>query len=407
MILARTRRLLATTALAMIVAVTIAACGTSTDTGTAAADISVPTAVAVPTLDADAIVAAQGEVLSRLYDELLPSVVLIRVAQQITRMPGDPGFGQPGVPQQGFAQGEGSGFVWDSQGRIVTNHHVIEGADFVRVFFADGEEYEARVLGSDPDSDLAVLEVDSIGAPRQPVRLGDSEDLSVGELAVAIGSPFGEEFTMTLGIISALGRNKSSGFGPFTNPSIIQTDTPINPGNSGGPLLDRQGRVIGITTAIVTGSQGGGNVGIGFSVPINTAKRVVPALITDGEYTYAYLGIQGDTVRLEVIEARGLPRGTRGALVADAVVDGPAHKAGFRGGDLNSEQEEVFFGGDIITAVDGTSIETFGELVAYLVENTRPGDTVTFDILRGSGEQLQLSVVLDERPRPEGPQAGG
>ena len=366
-----------------------------------------PTAVAVLTPDADAIVAAQEEVLSRLYDELLPSVVLIRVVQQITRMPGDPGFGQPGVPQQGFAQGEGSGFVWDGQGRIVTNHHVIQGADFVRVFLADGEEYEARVLGSDPDSDLAIIEVDFGEDSRQPMRLGDSDDLSVGDLAVAIGSPFGEEFTMTLGIISALGRNKSSGFGPFTNPSIIQTDTPINPGNSGGPLLDRQGRVIGITTAIVTGSQGGGNVGIGFSVPINTAKRVVPALIADGEYTYAYLGILGDTVRPEVIEARGLPRGTRGALVADAVVDGPAHKAGFRGGDLNSEQEEIFFGGDIITAIDGTSIEKFGELVAYLVENARPGDTITFDILRGRGEQLQFSVVLDERPRLEGPQAGG
>ena len=240
-------------------------------------------------LDADTIVAAQDAVLVRLYETLLPSVVHIRVSQRIVSgqtapsIPRLPGLPLPDFPQDFFQQGEGSGFVWDEEGHIVTNHHVIQGADRVTVVFADRTELEAKVIGTDSDSDLAVLELSEPKSDARPVVLGDSDTLKVGQMAVAIGNPFGQEFTMTTGIVSALGRTIRSGSGPFSIPEVIQADAPINPGNSGGPLLDRHGRVIGVNTQII--SRNGVSSGIGFSVPINTAKRVIPALIEGRSFT--------------------------------------------------------------------------------------------------------------------------
>lgn len=357
-------------------------------------------------LDADAIVAAHEEVLADIYEAVLPSVVRIEVAQEISSVQGFRRFGDaPNVPEDDEfrTRGEGSGFVWSSEGHIVTNHHVIDGADRVTVIFADGSEYEADVLGSDPDSDLAVLKLESSSKQVSAVTLGDSDELRVGQLALAIGAPFGQEFTLTRGIVSALGRAIESGTGQFLNPEAIQTDAPINPGNSGGPLLDRRGRVIGINSQII--SRSGSSSGIGFAVPIDTAKRVVPELIATGKYEYAYLGISGVTVRPRLTEAAGLPEGTRGVLVATLRQDGPAGKSGLRAGDevLVVDGADFPVGGDIITAADGMAIATMPDLLAYLVENKRPGDVVALQVLRNGGETSEIEVTLEARPDPTDP----
>ena len=263
--------------------------------------------------------------MAGLYDAVLPSVVLIRTQTSVTTR-GTLGSSQRPV------QGEGSGFVWSSEGYVVTNHHVVENASRVTVVFADGSELEADVLGSDPDSDLAVLKIDSSAERLQALAIGDSSALRVGQLAVAIGSPFGQDFTMTRGIISALGRAISSGNGAFLNTQLIQTDAPINPGNSGGPLLDRHGSVIGINSQIISGS--GTNAGVGFAIPISTAKRVVPELIASGKYDYAYLGIGGVSLSPWSATANGLARDTRGAPVVDVVNEGPAEEAAFGGAPI-------------------------------------------------------------------------
>ena len=230
----------------------------------------------------------------------------------------------PGAPD-GLVQGEGSGFVWDKDGHILTNNHVVENANEVIVVFPDGTEASAKVLGTDPNADLAVIQVDVPATLLIPVQLGDSNEVKVGQMAVAIGNPFGLENTMTYGIISAVGRTISSGASQFSIPEVIQTDAPINPGNSGGPLLDRLGQVIGINTQIV--SRSGSNSGIGFAVPINIAKRVVPSLIDNGEYAYPWMGISGQTLRPQVAEAMNLDQDSRGALVS-AVISQRACGAG-------------------------------------------------------------------------------
>ena len=292
-------------------------------------------------LTADDIVAAQEQVLNRVYQTTVPSVAHIRVTQRLDQQPQDSPFefpfpfdqdpDTPLTPDGFFERGEGSGFAWDDQGHIVSNYHVIVNADTVTVVLADGTELEAQVLGGDPDSDLAVLGVSTAKVVLQPIPLGDSDDLQVGQMVSAIGNPFGQEFTLTSGIVSALGRTIRSGNSLFSIPEVIQTDAAINPGNSGGPLLDRQGQVIGINTQIITRS--GSNAGVGFAVPINTAKQVIPVLIEEGRYEYAWLGISGNDVDAEVAELMDLPEGTRGALVVEVTNDGPADEAGLVGGD--------------------------------------------------------------------------
>jgi S1-C subfamily serine protease len=257
---------------------------------------------------------------------------------------------------------------------------------------------EAKVLGSDPDSDLAVLQVDVSGLNLQPVALGDSSAVRVGQLAVAIGNPFGQEFTITSGIISAVGRTIRSGNSQFSIPHVIQTDAPINPGNSGGPLLDRRGQVIGVNTQII--SQSGANTGIGFAVPIDTAKQVIPVLIETGSYDYAWLGISGTTLSPDIAELMNLPRDTKGALVIDVAEGGPAAQGHVQGSDTTRSVEGIDYrlGGDIIVGINGNPIDDMDQLISYLIENTRPSDVVEIEVLREGGTHETLSVTLGERP---------
>jgi 2-alkenal reductase len=362
-------------------------------------------------LDADDIVAAQEKVMSRVYDAVLPSVVQIQVTQkakqadsglapQEPRSPfGPEGFPQlPRIPEEFFRRGEGSGFVWDDQGRVVTNNHVIQEADSITVVFANGAEAEAKVLGADPDSDLAVLELLGFDEATKPVVLGDSASLRVGQMAIAIGNPFGQEFTMTTGIVSALGRIIRGGNSPFSIPEVIQTDAPMNPGNSGGPLLDRQGRVVGVATQII--SRSGSSAGIGFAIPIDTAKQVIPALISDGRYEYAWLGISGAGLRREIVREMGLPQGTGGALVIEVAKDSPADRAGLRGSDRTVviDGQTLALGGDTIVAINSSPVKGIDDLITYLVNRTRPGDTVTLELLRGQGQREKVGVTLGKRP---------
>ena len=299
-------------------------------------------------------------------------------------------------------RGGGSGFVIDTQGHIVTNNHVVEQADAVRITFSDGSVADAQILGLDPYADLAVLKVDVLPERLVPLELGDSSTLQVGQRVIAIGNPFGLEGTMTVGIISALGRTlPAQAFqdgGRFSNPEIIQTDAAINPGNSGGPLLDIRGRVVGVNTAIR--STTGTNSGIGFAVPVNTVKHIVPDLIEKGFYNYPYLGITSDT-RFTVAELAGplgLPA-THGVLISEVAAGAAADRAGLRGGDREVEVmgTTVTAGGDIIVAVDGYKLRDFDDLIAYLVRETKAGQEVVFTVIRDR-EELEIPVTLGERP---------
>lgn len=368
---------------------------------------SAPAATATPEdpvvtkLDANAIVAAQEQVMVNIYQNLLPSIVHIRVSTKLdtdSSFPSDPRLPLPQDPRDFFQQGEGSGFVWDDEGHIVTNNHVIQGAERVIVTFTDRVQIEAKVIGTDPDSDLAVLKLEEPKEGSKPVTLGDSDSLQVGQLAVAIGNPFGQQFTMTSGIVSALGRTISSSNSVFSIPEVVQTDAPINPGNSGGPLLDRLGRVIGINTQII--SRSGVSSGVGFSVPINIAKRVIPALIEDGHYDYSWLGITGSSLRSEIATHMDLPKNTEGALIIQVSQDSPAEKAGFVGSDETFTIDGIEFpsGGDVIVGIDGTTINQMGDLIAYLVSNTQPGDKVVMEVIRGGQGHIELDVTLGKRP---------
>ena len=415
---ARLGRLVRTRAAVLILAMfglLLVAC-----TGTAATDqpgtdpANAPVSQVIPDafmdVDALAIVAAQEQVLIGIHDRLLPSVVEIRAIKQLDlgeerpRLPSIPGFPEdrfPNMPDGLFERSGGSGFVWDDQGHIVTNHHVVVGADRLIVRFSDGTERPAELLGTDPDSDLAVLKLeDTDGLTLPSAPLGDSAAVKAGQLAVAIGSPFGQEFTITSGIVSAIGRTIRSGNSQFSIPEVIQTDAPINPGNSGGPLLDRNGHVIGVNTQII--SRSGASSGIGFAVPINTAKRVIPELIENGQYRYAWLGISGTSLTPDVAELMDLPRDTRGTLVIDVTKDGPAEAAGLQGSDRSQQVEgvDLRLGGDIIVGVDGTSIQSIDDLIGYLVDNTRPEDESTLEVIRAEGDRVNIQVVLDQRPSP-------
>jgi len=335
----------------------------------------------------------EDALLVNLYQRVNPAVVYIEVLVN---------EGGTLVPF-----GSGSGFVVDEEGSIVTNNHVVEEAEVVQVTFSDGAVVDARILGRDPYSDLAVIQVTVPPERLTPLELGGSSTLQVGQRVVAIGNPFGLAGTMTVGIVSALGRTLPAQVlqdgGSFSNPEIIQTDAAINPGNSGGPLLDTRGRVIGVNTAIR--SMTGVNSGIGFAVPIDTVKRIVPDLIENGVYHYPYLGITSDN-RFTVAELAGpldLPV-TQGVLISEVKPDTAALQAGLRGGDREVEVMgmTVRAGGDIIVAIDGTEIFVFDDLIAYLVRETEVGQEVILTIIR-DGEELQVPVTLGERPATDGP----
>lgn len=340
------------------------------------------------------IVAAQDQVLRDIYETTLPSMVYIRISRNLGAL-----ADLPDIPDDFFERSGGSGFVWDDRGHIVTNHHVVAEADRIIVTLPNRVEMEAEFLGSDPDSDLAVLRVSDPDGFLRPSTMGNSDAVDMGQLAAAVGNPFGQEFSITAGIVSGIGRTIRSGHSQFSIPEVIQTDAPINPGNSGGPLLDRNGHIIGVNTQII--SRSGANSGIGFAVPINIAKQVVPTIISEGEYKYSWLGISGTTLRPDIAEAMELPRRTQGALVIDVVRNGPAQEAGLEGSGETFELEglELPIGGDIIVAIDGDPVETIDGVIAYLVANTRPDQEVVMDIIR-NGETVQLTVKLGTRPGP-------
>jgi S1-C subfamily serine protease len=293
-----------------------------------------------------------------------------------------------GAPQEGEATG--SGFVVDKDGTILTNAHVVDGADSVTVSFKEGgEEIPAEVKGVDTSTDLAALKIDpSAVDDLEVLPLGDSSKVEVGDPVVAIGNPFGYSRTVTTGIVSGLQREIVAPDG-FQISDVIQTDASINPGNSGGPLLDANGRVIGINSQIATGG-GQGSVGIGFAVPVNTAKDLLPQLREGGEIEHAWLGVQMSDVDEDVAKELDLPV-DHGALVVEATEDGPADDAGLRGGDPETGE-----GGDVITAIDGKTVNTSDDL-AGAIAGKQPGDSVELEYYR-DGERETVEIELGERP---------
>lgn len=301
--------------------------------------------------------------------------------------------------------GQGTGFVIDKEGHIVTNYHVASDATELEVHFPSGLKVYGTVIGTDMDSDLAVIKVDVDPELLVPLTLGDSEAIKVGQTVVAIGNPYGLSGTMTVGIVSARGRvldsmrqTESGTF--YSSGDTIQTDALINPGNSGGPLLNLNGEVIGVNRAIQTAGTsitgGAVNTGIGFAISSNTVRRVVPSLIENGSYAYPYLGLSSySNMSLAMVEALKLPQST-GAYVASVVAGGPADKAGLKGGTQPTSVQGLTTGGDLIIAVDGIEIKDFSELMSYLVLNTSVGDQIVLTIIR-SGQTMDVTVTLGQR----------
>lgn len=288
----------------------------------------------------------------------------------------------------------GSGFVYDRKGHIVTNNHVVADGQSYEIVFANGERRRGRLVGTDVDSDLAVLKVDDLPADIEPLPVAETDDLAVGQFVVAIGNPFGEQGSMSLGIVSGLDRSLRSARGAATSsyslPKVIQTDAPINPGNSGGPLLTLDGRVVGVNSAIV--STTGVNSGVGYAVPAAAVRRIVPALIAEGRYTYSYMGASfEDEISLAEQEAYGLPQ-IQGAYVLGVVAGGPAARAGLIPADPNTGR-----GGDLIIAIDGQPIRNFSDLNSYLAFHTGVGQTIELTVLR-RGRQLVIPLTLGARP---------
>lgn len=375
---------------------------------------AVPAATATPIPTVAPAPAAEGvtlpadpetEILTRVYEQVNPSVVNIRVEKVVSGIGFNvpysevPGFPQMVPPQREpfVEEGVGSGFVYDKEGHIVTNYHVVEGARELEVTFYDDVSVPAKVVATDPDSDLAVVKVDVDPDELHPVVLGDSDQVRVGERAIAIGNPFGLAGTMTSGIVSAVGRTLSLGESQFSVPQVIQTDAAINPGNSGGPLLNARGEVIGVATAIQ--SSDGSNAGVGFAIPSSLVARVVPALISKGHYDHPWLGISGRTVGPDLAKALGLPV-ERGVQVVEVTPDSPADRAGLRGGTgatVKYKGVDIEVGGDIIVRIDDQPVRKFDDLLVYLMRNTEAGQTVTLTILR-DGKEMQVTVTLGKRP---------
>jgi len=343
-----------------------------------------------PAVDED----GNGSTINEIYRRSERGVVFIEARGRTNTSP----FG---LPDRGGDAASGSGFVVSDEGFIVTNAHVVEGSKDVRVRFGEpGEEesIDARVVGADPSTDLAVLKVDMDEDKLDPLPLGDSSKLRVGDPTIAIGNPFGFDQTVTTGIVSALQRQIPAP-NNFSIDDVIQTDASVNPGNSGGPLLDAAGRVIGVNSQIATGGGSqGGSVGIGFAVPVNTVKEVVPQLEEDGKIERPYIGVTTAPVA-DLARDLNLPA-ERGALVQDVQPGSPAARAGLRPGRTRTE-EGITLGGDLIVRVDGRNVAS-PEDVAAAIEDNKPGDSIEIEFLRGRGRE---SVDLELAPRPAS--AGG
>jgi 2-alkenal reductase len=302
-------------------------------------------------------------------------------------------------------ESQGSGFIWDTLGHIVTNDHVVSGSDALQVTFSDGVVVPADLVGSDPDSDLAVISIDPSLVSLVPVEPGDINEVQVGQRAIAIGNPFGFAGTLTSGIVSALGRSIPAVTG-FQIPMAIQTDAAINPGNSGGPLLNDRGQVIGVNAQIR--SEVRSNSGVGFAIPVNIVQRVVPALIEDGAYQHAYLGVSGQTYSPAWAEALGYSIQDRGAYVLSTAEGGPASRAGLRPASGETDivlgigpggLEYLRRGGDLIVGIDGQPISTFEDILIYLESFKSPGETVTLTVRQADGSSREVPITLGARPR--------
>jgi S1-C subfamily serine protease len=304
-------------------------------------------------------------------------------------------FGEPETEGGGTATG--SGFVIDADGHVLTNNHVVEGASKITVKLgASNQTYDATVVGADPASDLALLKVDAPDSELHPLTLGHSSDVQVGDPVVAIGNPFGLDRTVTSGIVSALQRQIQAPNG-FSIDNVIQTDAAINPGNSGGPLINSEGEVIGINSQIETGGGSNGNVGIGFAIPIDTARAEIHELETAGKVEHAYLGIEGGTITPQLAKALNLPV-KEGVIVQSVVKGGPADKAGVEGGNTTATIEgvEVSLGGDIITEIEGKKVAEMEEVIE-IVNAAKPGDEIDLKLLR-DGHEKTATVTLGTRP---------
>lgn len=357
-----------------------------------------PAAVPAPASVPGVVAGDEGAVLRAVYAKVNPSVVYIEnltVQRSIT------------TDTEVVPESQGSGFVWDIEGHIITNDHVVRGADELQVTFSDGVVLPAELIGSDPDSDLAVIKVDPRLVKLIPVEPGDIKEVQVGQRAIAIGNPFGLAGTMTKGIVSALGRSIPAITG-FSIPMAIQTDAAINPGNSGGPLLNDRGQVIGVNAQIRSATSTPANSGIGFAIPINIVQRVAPALIANGQYKHAYLGISGRTYSPAWAEALGFSKDDRGAYVMDLIAGGPSERSGLRAGSQDTKivlgigpTGPVYLqaGGDLIIAIDDQRVATFDDILIYLESTRSPGDEVKLTVLRAGEGQKVFTIKLGERPR--------
>lgn len=318
--------------------------------------------------------------LIELYDLVNPSVVQILVYTSKS----DP------IPL-----GSGSGFVYDSQGRIVTNNHVVADGAVFEVVFSNGSRSYAEIVGRDVDSDLAVIEAEQLPEDADPIELADSDKLHPGQLVIAIGNPFGEQGSMSLGIISGLGRSLESqrildnSLGSYSLPEVIQTDAPINPGNSGGPLLNMDAEVVGVNSAIRTTT--GVNSGVGFSIPVNAVKQIVPVLIDEGEYRYSYMGVSIQSLNLNLQDRYDLPQ-SFGAYVTGITPNTPADDAGLIAASRTDGK-----GGDLIVAIEDQLVEDTEALIAYLVFKSSVGQTLNLTVIR-DGETINLPMTLGARP---------
>jgi S1-C subfamily serine protease len=340
-----------------------------------------------------------SETVNQIYRSDGPGVAFIESTEpaEESSAPFNPFGGEEESHGGGIATG--SGFLIDDEGHIVTNNHVVEGATKVEVRLGSSDtEHEAEVVGADPATDVALLKIDVPADQQHPLELGNSAQVQVGDPVVAIGNPFGLDRTVTAGIVSALQRQIQAPNG-FSISHVIQTDAAINPGNSGGPLIDAEGKVIGINSQIQTGGSGDGNVGIGFAVPINTAREVVEQLEENGKVEHAFIGISGGSITPALAKALKLPA-EEGVLVNEVTKGSPADKAGVEGGDTEAtiEGAKVTLGGDIITEVDGKPISSMEDVI-NAVNGAHPGEKMELTLLRGDNETKHVTVTLGVRPK--------
>ena len=375
---------LALTAFLLLSLVSLA-CGISIPRVTTTVPISTMTVVQVNPIAntaSPADISSDDQVVIDLYARLNPSVVNISIYQT-----------QNGTL---VLAGQASGFVYDSQGDVITNQHVVDGANSIQITFSDGLIRDATLVAQDLYSDLAVVKVE-LPAGVNPIPLGTMDQLAVGQSVIAIGNPFGLEGTLTRGVISALGRTIPTNTA-YSIPQAIQTDAAINPGNSGGPLLNLKGEVVGVNAQIETSGTGGSNLGVGFAIPVSIVQRVIPALIQTGRYNWSWLGVSGFTVDPSLVKAMSLPV-EQGAYISSITSGGPAETAGLKGTaeTITQDGHGVEVGGDVITAVDGQPVKTFDDLLVYLSLQTSPGQEITLSILR-NGQYQEDKVTLGTRP---------